>query len=123
MKIERKRGIKRVRIIHNRKLLWIIIVLIVIFIGLIYFIVQNKNQEKNPKPLLDKECEKDSDCIKVQTGCCSCDMGGEEKCVSISQKEKYNELLRKCGQRTVCIAMYACNIQSCRCVDNKCISK
>lgn len=96
-------------------------ILIAIFIGLIFFIVQNNIPKKDT--ILTKECEKDSDCIKIQTGCCSCNMGGEEKCVPILQKEKYNELLRRCDSRMVCIAMYACNIQSCNCINNKCVAK
>lgn len=118
--VERKRGIKKTRIMHNKKLFRIIIILIAIFIGLIFFIAQGNKSKNNsaPQHTSYKECEKDSDCIKVKTGCCSCNMGGEEKCVPVSEQDKY--VAKKCDLRTMCIAMYACNIESCACIDNKC---
>jgi hypothetical protein len=67
------------------------------------------------------ECVKDNDCIKVQTGCCSCNMGGDEKCVSISKSKEYSKLLENCSkEKIICPAFYNCNIQSCRCIKNKC---
>jgi hypothetical protein len=68
-------------------------------------------------------CIKDTDCIKVQTSCCSCNMGGEEKCILISEKQKYNEMLEKCTARTICTAMYACREFSCKCVQGKCVEE
>lgn len=118
VKIERKIGIKKIRISHNKKLFWIIISLLVLLGILIFFIIAKKPEDN----IKDTEfaCEKDSDCIKVQTGCCSCSMGGEEKCVSNPEKQKYEDILRNCDKQTMCIAMFACNIESCSCVDNKC---
>ncbi len=122
VKIERRRGIKKVRITHNKTLFWSIIALLILLGIVIFFIVTKKPD--NTKPLNNmteiKECNRDSDCVKVQTGCCPCSMGGEEVCVPVSEQGKYNELLRECDPRIFCIAMYACNIESCGCVNNKC---
>ncbi len=124
VKIERKKGIKKIRISHNKTLFWIIISLLIILSLVIFFIVSKKPDNIKPNNNLTdiKECFMDDDCVKVQTGCCSCSMGGQEKCVPVSEQGKYNEILRKCNPRTMCTAMYACNIESCRCINDKCNS-
>ncbi len=115
---------EKIQIKHNKKLFFIIIILIIFLIILIYFIVKNqKNIPDNNNNIPNNnisECEKDSDCIKVQTGCCQCSMGGEEKCIPVSELGKYTDLLKNCDTRVICTAMYACNIESCTCINSKC---
>ena len=111
------------KIHHNKKLFWILIFFIILLIVLVFFIVKNKkttSNENNNIPV--NECKKDSDCIKMQTGCCPCNMGGKEICVSSSESKKYLDLLRNCDKKIICTAMYACSIKSCICVNNKCQS-
>ena len=71
----------------------------------------------------DKNCNVDSDCVKMQTTCCSCNMGGEEKCAGKIDIEKYKEELKTCGKNLMCIAVYNCKVNSCACVNNTCITK
>lgn len=112
---------KGIKIHHNKILFVAIIILIVFLIILIYFIVKNqKNISDNNNNNIPGECNKDSDCVKVQMGCCPCNMGGKEECVVGSESERYTDLLRNCSKQIICTAMYACNIESCVCVNNKC---
>ena len=68
------------------------------------------------------ECRYDSDCVKVRTTCCPCNMGGEEQCVAKSEEGFYqNKLKEECTGNNVCIALYACVIESCGCVEGKCV--
>jgi cbb3-type cytochrome oxidase subunit 3 len=110
--VVRKRGIKKARIIHNKKLFWIIIILTAILIALIYFILQNNNKQKNnlnPAPIPNKECEKDSDC--VPNSCCHAD-----SCVNINNAPKCDRIF--CTQE--CSGPLDCGTGTCACVNNKC---
>jgi hypothetical protein len=66
------------------------------------------------------ECSSDGDCVKVQTTCCPCSMGGKEVCVPESQKEKYQINQSECPERQMCAAMYNCNENSCDCIQGNC---
>lgn len=74
-----------------------------------------------PQKQIAGECRKDSDCIKVQTTCCSCSMGGEEVCAAKSQEN--NLSAKNCPADLMCIAMYNCKIKSCVCMQGKCEGK
>jgi len=73
--------------------------------------------------LIINECNVDEDCVKVQTSCCSCNMGGEEKCVLNSEVEKYNHLLQDCSDKTICPAVFMCEIKNCKCINGECVGK
>jgi putative hemolysin len=166
MKLERKKGVKEIKITHNRKLLWIIGFLVVVLFILIYLIRVETNKKENTQIAnpasvyciehkgkleirenekgqygvciingseceewaffrgecgsLSSDCIVDSDCIKVQTTCCSCNMGGEEKCVSKNNIDIYSEKLKNCSKNMVCAAVYGCNPDKCSCVNGKC---
>ncbi|MBI2629729.1 hypothetical protein HYW76_01380 [Candidatus Pacearchaeota archaeon] len=66
------------------------------------------------------ECEKDEDCVRQQVGCCSCEMGGEERCMSRENASYWQGKLSECENNLFCTAMYNCNDNSCRCVEGKC---
>jgi hypothetical protein len=68
----------------------------------------------------EAECASDSDCVKVQTTCCSCSMGGEEKCVPKENASFYEEKLKECGENLFCAAVYNCEIEECGCEGGKC---
>ena len=53
------------------------------------------------------------ECVKVQTTCCPCNMGGKEKCVKKSEVEDYRKKLENCSEGLICPAVYNCNIESC----------
>jgi len=65
------------------------------------------------------ECESDSDCVKVQTSCCPCNSGGEEKCFSKELVPKQKE----CEKDLFCIALDNCKIEKCICEKGKCVEK
>ncbi len=93
----------------------IIIVLIVLFVIFSAFIFKNMGSLNPPG-----ECQSDSDCVKVQVGCCPCSSGGGEKCVPISEKGKYEEELGKCDKGIFCAQVYNCNISECECKEGRC---
>ncbi len=64
------------------------------------------------------ECSVNSDCIKTQTTCCSCEMGGNEICVPHGQEEIYRA--KNCPQDPLCMAVYNCEIEECTCLQGKC---
>ena len=67
-----------------------------------------------------KECKVESDCAKVQIGCCPCSMGGEEKCVPASQAGTYTAEVEKCPKDLFCPAVDNCKIENCACKNGKC---
>ncbi|MBU3912619.1 MAG: hypothetical protein KKE50_00855 [Nanoarchaeota archaeon] len=71
-------------------------------------------------PDLNKECYKDSDCVKVQTTCCSCSSGGEDKCVSKTEAASYEDELKNCSADNFCAQVYNCNISECKCKEGRC---
>ena len=46
MKLERKIGVKGIKIEHNRKLFWVIIGLIILLVIIVYIVSQNSGKEK-----------------------------------------------------------------------------
>lgn len=123
MEIIKKRGLKKTRITHNKKILVWIIILLAILAVIIYFIFALGGKKSPDNPSDDTECKMNSDCVKVQLRCCPCSSGGEEKCVPSSEKDKYNEILANCSPMTVCSQVYSCVIKSCVCSENKCKSE
>ena len=69
-----KKRSDKIKIIYNKKLLWIIIILIILFIILIIFLAKNK---KHIPPT--KECQTDSDCVPAS--CCHAN-----SCVNVENK-------------------------------------
>jgi len=65
-----------------------------------------------------QQCQKNEDCVKVQTTCCSCNMGGEEKCVLKSNSSLY--MPNNCQKDVMCLAMFNCKIKSCSCIQGSC---
>ena len=61
-----------------------------------------------------------SDCVKVQVGCCPCNMGGVEKCVPKSEEAEYLDRLENCSEQTICAAVFNCEIESCACDSEGC---
>lgn len=67
------------------------------------------------------ECSQDSDCIKVQDGCCSCSEGGKAKSINKLYEQDYNLIIGACD--VVCLTVMS-NDPSCfaepKCVNNYC---
>lgn len=80
----------------------IILAIIIFYLALSYKSVQN------------------IECVKVQTTCCSCNNGGGEVCVPLSEKENYEINKSTCPENLVCATMYNCNENPCEYKDGKC---
>ena len=65
----------------------------------------------------------EEECVKVQTTCCSCNMGGSEKCVLVSEVDEYRKNLFECSDSMLCAAVYNCEIESCEYVDGECVGR
>jgi len=116
-----KRGLKlgklkNLKIFHNKKLLIIIIAAIVIlFVG--SYLIARCGVITG-----DGECLMDSSCVMQQVTCCSCEMGGEEICMSRANATYWaRRLADKCGDYTICPAVYNCKNVSCGCINGTCM--
>lgn len=107
MKIERKR-VDKISISHNKGLLIVIIILIVLLGILIYFILRNKNVNDKTS-VTEKECEKDEDCIA--SSCCHA-----ESCIEKDKAPICDKIF--CSQ--VCSGPLDCGTGHCGCVNGKC---
>jgi len=121
MKIERKKGLKSIKVTHNKGVFWTAVVLFVILIGIVVSIRIIGNNEHNSGNQT-AECSSDSDCAIVQTSACSCNMGGSDACIPKSESGKYNFSQPASPEKgeTVCAAVYNCKIKSCSCISGKC---
>jgi len=107
MKITRKRGLKEVKIEHNRALFWIIIVLLIALGIVVCMIIR--------KPWLDNsikvgECGSDNDCVLAS--CCHA-----VNCVASANAPVCDGIMcsQECQPETL-----DCLQGSCKCIDNKC---
>ena len=69
-----------------------------------------------------KGCSQDSDCIKIQGGCCPCTAGGGNIAINKKYEEYWkNKLNTECvGTRNMCLAvMMACG-GNVKCINNSC---
>jgi len=111
MKIEKKRGLGEIKITHNKKLFWAIIVLGIILIITIIFIVitgRNSNNTTGNNSTL-KECSQDSDCVPV----CGCH---PDSCIPAFSRGVCDRVI--CTEE--CSGPLDCGAGSCGCINNKC---
>lgn len=92
----------------------IVIIASVLIVGTITVLVIANAGKESAKA----ECSVDSDCIKVLTTCCGCEMGGNEICVPHGQEEIYRA--KNCPKDPLCMAVYNCQIEKCTCFQGKC---
>jgi hypothetical protein len=93
-----------------KKVVISIAILIIVLVTVILVLIPNKNIE----------CKTDSDCLKVQTSCCSCNSGGQESCVPKENATLIQEQLKNCSKNMLCAEFFNCNIKSCQCKEGKC---
>lgn len=130
----------------SRKFLSIIIVIfgIIIFVGIGGYLVLN-NQISSPRPILiptpttktpEEEkpvkldevyiCKEDSECILVQDGPCSCNMGGRNTAINKKYFDYWQEKISKEEKDTFCLAVISTD-PTCsptivpKCIKNKCV--
>jgi len=99
----------------NRGLVILGVFVSVVLIGIGGILLDNSNS-KNVA-----QCVGDEDCVKVQVGYCKCNMGGEDKCVPKSEEKSYLDNLKNCSANNICAAVYNCEIESCSCVEGRCV--
>jgi hypothetical protein len=117
MKIEKKKGVDKIRIVgHNRVLFWIIIGLIVLLAIVIYGIVKIDNSSSSSGGIVvvrnfTVECRTNSDCIA--STCCHAN-----SCVPKNLAPKCDRIMctQECKPGTL-----DCQQGSCGCVKGKCI--
>jgi hypothetical protein len=108
MKIIRKKGVDKIKIEHNSKLLWIIVLLIIALIILIYFIIQNKpNQVANNNSNVNND--KNIKCAPAT--CCHAN-----ECVLSEQAPDCSKAI--CSM--VCSGPLDCGAGHCEFINNKC---
>jgi hypothetical protein len=108
MKKENKISYGKIKPIHNKKLLIVIIVFILI-LGIILFSI-SRNNPINPSQPTVIECSVDSDC--VPDSCCHA-----FKCVSIDRKPDCKNKLCTAD----CESLLDCGMGKCSCIENKCM--
>ena len=113
----------------NKKgvLIEIIVVGVLLVVGFFWFTYQSglENGLKNESlsdVLKEKVDEYLEECVKVQTTCCPCNMGGVEKCVLKSEVEEYEIDPSDCSENLFCTAMFNCQIESCEYIDGDCVA-
>jgi hypothetical protein len=107
MKFIRKRGIKKIKISHNKKLFWIIIGLIILLI--LVFVIKYKKNNEFVGIVEGDLCAADSDCVQA----CGCHPGS---CVLKLERPQCPRDI--CTQ--VCSGPLDCGAGSCGCVNHKC---
>jgi len=112
MKIKIKKGVDKIRITHNKKLLWIIIVLIILLIAVIYFIIQNKqNQNAGDNESTNNNINNNKNKNCVPATCCHA-----TKCVLAEQAPDCSKAI--CSM--VCSGPLDCGAGHCGLINNKC---
>ena len=96
----------------------VVVVGILLVVGFFWFVGERGFDEGS-----EVFCEVDSDCVKVQVGCCPCNMGGEERCVNKEFEQGYSDSLENCSAMTTCAAVFSCEIEDCGCVEGVCVGR
>ncbi|MFH0711993.1 MAG: hypothetical protein V1889_02695 [archaeon] len=96
----------------------IVLVVVLLVVGFFWFVGELGGETNE-----ELRCEVDDDCVKVQVGCCACNMGGAEKCVARSFEGDYLSRLDNCSETMICAAVYNCEIVGCRCIDGECVGE
>jgi len=101
----------------KKRIIYISLIIILILLITISFIYNILQKPDNTNAIL---CRADSDCIKVQTTCCACSSGGEEKCVLKAEEINYTLKLSDCPKRNLCAQVYNCKDSNCQCINGEC---
>ncbi len=72
----------------------------------------------------DNSCETDSDCVKVDAGCCGCNEGGEAIAIHKNEKDSWESQLQKNCTDVFCTQVIS-NHPSCEkeavCINDECV--
>lgn len=116
--INKKRSTRRK--IRRKNKFYILVFIFLLFVLLFISFLNLTNHTVKKEKLF--QCNSDNDCVLQQTTCCSCNMGGNEECMSKKEAEAIEkELKQECSSNLYCIALYNCKIKSCKCVNGKCV--
>jgi hypothetical protein len=116
-----KKGLKENR---GKKglVVWIVLFLIVLMIVVLFF--KGGEHDNGGERVGDGNligCSSDADCVIVETSCCNCNMGGDDKCVLKSEEENYLNELSDCSDKLLCTAVFNCDVESCKCINGECV--
>lgn len=93
-----------------------ILILIVVLIGIVGYKNMNNNSDN----------ENQVECVKQQTTCCSCNMGGKDECMTIKDAELAQQRLDdECppANELFCSAVYRCEEFECIYENGECVAK
>ena len=107
MKVVRKKGLKRIKIEHNKWLFAVIIILLLLLGYVVYVIIKDRNKIEDV--IREDICLSDADCVPA--GCCHPD-----SCVI---KEKAPDCSGAICT-AVCSGPLDCGAGSCGCINNQC---
>ena len=94
----------------------VLLIIISLLIVIVFFLSKTTNEINQ-----NAECSIDSDCVKQETTCCSCEMGGEEACMTKENAKIYQQQLEeKCEENGFCMTVFNCKIKKCICQEGKC---
>ncbi len=78
----------------------------------------------SPEPIDYYSCQQDSDCVKVQAGCCSCNYGGKNTAINKIYLVNWMSWINSQCQSTACAAVlsndWTCISSEAKCVIGKC---
>jgi len=98
---------------NKRGILGLILFVIVLLVVGFWVFVQIKGIDLDFDKNTSINGLQNNSCMKVQTTCCSCAMGGEEKCVNQSEAKRYGDKLKECPKDIICAAVYGCQNITC----------
>jgi putative hemolysin len=104
---------EKMKVKQNKNLLYIPMALLAILVILVILSIRLQGE--------NSECKINEDCVLQQTTCCSCNMGGDEECMTKQKAEETQARLDKeCSVDIMCVAMYNCNVNKCECENGNC---
>jgi len=110
VKVIRKKGLEKVKLVHNKKLFWTIIILGIILIAVIvYLVIYGKWDNNNNNVPVEKECLTNNDCVPV----CGCH---PSSCTPANIRPQCEKLF--CTQD--CSGPLDCSAGHCECINGKC---
>lgn len=112
-------GFVGVVMVNKRGFIGLIVIVLLLVFGFVLFYYLNKDKILASEVV--GECRNDSDCKIIQTSCCPCSSGGQDRCVNLSLASEYELNLSSCSKTRICAQVYNCKVESCGCVNGKCI--
>lgn len=111
---------KRRNLKTDKKIKWVVVLLLVVFAGLVSLVVPQIYQGNSLIEESEIECFVNSDCLVVRAEHCPCNLGGAPQCIARENLAEYTQTVQNCPV----IGGYErndCGEITCGCVNNKCV--